>query len=405
MERTDISYRNSGSGADARPERWRLRRSELLLIFAFWTFLAVLTAATRLLDPRGPGLQFGLPSGPVAAAFFEAYLWAVLTPLVFWLSSRLGMERSNWVRRILLFVGVGVVIALFVDMAADFARGHDFSPMRIVTRFWFVDELVVYIAVLAAGFAREYFVRYQVRQKEAVRLQAHTAQLQAQLVEARLEALRMQINPHFLFNTLHAVSTLVERDPRGVRRMIARLSELLRYTLDGAGEQEVPLEQELEFLERYLDIMQVRFQGRLEVDVQVESGLRDALVPNLILLPLVENAVKHGVSKTEGAGRIEVRAGREGERLVLGVSDNGPGFTGKGEAGVKNGAGRLEAGGVGLRNTRARLEQLYGTDQRLTIRSAENRGTIAEIELPYHTRADLRTTAVSGPPEESAHEP
>jgi LytS/YehU family sensor histidine kinase len=261
-----------------------------------------------------------------------------------------------------------------------------FNPLWGVTRLFWLDDLIVYFAVLAAGIARDYFLRFRTRHEEAVHLQSQAAQLQAQLAEARLSALRTQLNPHFLFNTLHAVSTLVERDPRGVRRMIARLSELLRYTLDGADEQEVPLERELTFLERYLEIMQIRFQGRLEVDTRVEPDVLDALVPTLVLQPLVENAVKHGVSKVEGAGRIAIHARRDGERVLLSVRDNGPGLPSDGAP---------DEEGVGLRNTRARLAELYGPAQSLTLRAADGGGLVAEVALPYHTRADLRTAAVS----------
>ena len=151
----------------------------------------------------------------------------------------------------------------------------------------------MYLAVLAAGFAREYFVRDQIRQRQAV-------ELQAQLADARLSALRMQINPHFLFNTLHAISALVDRDPAGVRRMIARLSELLRMTIDRQAADEVPLREELAFLRRYIEIMEIRFQGALHVSTKVDNETLDALVPNLILQPIVENALEHGVSRRNG---------------------------------------------------------------------------------------------------------
>jgi two-component system, LytTR family, sensor kinase len=206
--------------------------------------------------------------------------------------------------------------------------------------------------------------------------------LQAQLADARLAALRTQLNPHFLFNTLHAVSALVERDPRGVRRMIARLSELLRTTLDGADEQEVPLEQELTFTHRYLEIMQIRFQGRLSIESQVEPAVLDALVPNLILQPLVENAIKHGVSKIDVEGRIQIQARRDGERLVLCVRDNGPRAS---ESVLR------AAEGIGLRNTRERLLELYGSEQSFTLRGAEDGGVVAEVIIPFHKRADVRS--------------
>jgi sensor histidine kinase YesM len=318
--------------------------------------------------------------------------------LIFWLGGRFSMERANVVSRLALFLAVGIVVAMGVEMLLAFLRSElfdfpmrrrppaGFSPMLGVTRLFWLDDLMVYFAVLAASFARTYFLRYRARQEEAARLEAQTALLQAELAEARLSALQSQLNPHFLFNTLHAVSSLVERDPRGVRRMIARLSDLLRFTLERTDQQEVALEQELAFLERYLEIMQIRFQGRLEVRTHVDAGVSDALVPTLVLQPLVENAVKHGVGKVDGSGVIEISARRSGDRLVLAVRDNGPGLDGASTGDE----------GVGLRNTRARLEQLYGTAQSLTLRTADEGGLVAEITLPYHTGADLRASAVAG---------
>jgi sensor histidine kinase YesM len=384
-----------------------LRRSELLGIFAFWTFLALLTAANGLLDPRGRGIQPLVTGAPITLAFFESYLWAALTPFLFWLTSRFSIERENRVKRVMLFVVAGVVVAILVEAILAYLRFEvfftmrrrrqiPFSPFFGMTRLFWLDDLMVYFAIVAAGFARDYFRRYQARREEAVRLQAHAAELHAQLAEARLAALRTQLDPHFLFNTLHAISSLVERDPRGVRRMIARLSELLRTSLEEGNEQEIPLEKELAFLNRYLEIMQIRFQGRLEVDTRIDGASMDALVPTMILQPLVENAVKHGVAKVSGTGRIEIRAYRDdADRLVLRVRDNGPGLDADADDESSDG------GGVGLANTRARLQQLYGSDQRLTLTTApDGAGVVAEVTLPYHTRADLRASAV--PPDERA---
>jgi two-component system LytT family sensor kinase len=388
--------------SNGRADHIPLRRSELLGIFAFWTFLALLTAANGVLDPRGRGFQPLVAGAPVTLAFVESYLWAALTPFLFWLTSRFSIERDNRVPRVLLFVVVGVVVAMLVEAVLSYLRFEvfftarrrrpgAFNPFFGMTRLFWLDDLMVYFAVVAAGFARDYFRRYQSRREEAARLQAQAAELHAQLAEARHAALRTQLDPHFLFNTLHAISTLVERDPRGVRRMIARLSELLRSSLEEGNEQEVPLEKELAFLNRYLEIMQIRFQGRLEVDIRVDGAVMDALVPTLILQPLVENAVKHGVSKVAGTGLIEIRAYRDEDRLVLRVRDNGPGLE------VGDDSTREE--GVGLANTRARLEQLYGPDQSFALRPApDGVGLIAEVMLPYHTRTDLRAAAV--PPDD-----
>ncbi|HVG44672.1 MAG TPA: histidine kinase, partial [Longimicrobium sp.] len=337
----------------------RLSRGELLAILAFWLFMAVLTAANRLLDPRRPpGLQPVSASVPVALALAEALVWAAVTPFVFWLARRVASYGERRGAQAALLAAGGVGVSIFVDAVLDGVRAalglparHSVlvDPVGVVTHLWFLREMIVYCGIVAAGIAREYSLRYRARQQDAVRLQAETARLQAQLAEARLAALRSQLDPHFLFNTLNAVSALVERDPRGVRRMIARLSELLRHSLEGAGEPVVTLRQELDFVGRYLEIMRIRFQGSLEVETRVDEAALDALVPNLILQPLVENAARHGVGRLRGTGRIEIGARREGGRVVLTVRDNGPGMDG--------GAPARE--GVGLSNTRERLAQLY----------------------------------------------
>jgi two-component system, LytTR family, sensor kinase len=376
--------------------RTPLRRADWLFILGFWTFFALLTSANTLLDPNR-GFNGIFSSAPIAMAFIESALWAVLTPLVFALASHYQLERGHMLPRICLFFCVGMLIAVAVDVVTGFLRYDvfhlirgrfaDAGPVWRLQHLWFMNEFLYYVAILAGGIARDYFLRYHSRREQTILLQAQAAQLQAQLADARLAALRSQLNPHFLFNTLHAVSALVERDPRGVRRMIARLSELLRTTLDGADEQEVPLGQELTFTHRYLEIMQIRFQGRLSIQSQVEPAALDALVPNLILQPLVENAIKHGVSKIDEEGRIEIHGRREGDRLVLCVRDNGPRV---GEDGL-----RSSSEGVGLRNTRQRLAELYGEDQSLTLRGADDGGVVAEVIIPYHKRSDLRTVSTT----------
>jgi two-component system, LytTR family, sensor kinase len=371
-----------------------LSGTELLLILGFWSLIALMTAANSLIEPNHGPWQPLVPYAYVLVDFANAFMWAAITPVIFWFASRFAIERTGWPTRV-LFVVIGMVLAIFIDLATSFVRQHLFSQppvspemaaMARLRRMWFMTDFIIFVGILAAGFARNYFWRYQVRREEAVRLQAQAAQLQAQLADARLSALRMQLNPHFLFNTLHAVSALVERDPRGVRRMIARLSELLRTSLDEADEQEVPLQRELTFTERYLDVIQIRFQGHLRVDLHVDDNVRDALVPNLILQPLVENAIKHGISKLSSGGYIEVTATRVGERVILSVRDNGP------EVSLDT---PPSPHSLGLRNTRARLAALYGPVQSLTLRHAPGGGLIAEVSLPYHTQNDLRTSAVA----------
>jgi two-component system LytT family sensor kinase len=359
---------------------WHLSAREVFLICAFWTSLAGLTVLNRVFDPRGEGLRVIARTGPLVLPFAEAWLWAAMTPLIFWISSRSSSAMSR-AARVALLVLAGIAVAMFVDLALDIMRelfvnsprrraGPVFRPFRGFGRFGLLNQLMIYASVLAAGFAREYFLREQRRRREAVLLEAHASQLEAQLALARLEALRMQLNPHFLFNTLHAVSALVERDPSGVRKMIARLSELLRHTLDTRGAEEVTLRDELAFLQRYLDIMAVRFQGKLRVSSTLDEMALHARVPKFILQPLVENALEHGVSRATGEAEIEIRATRDADHLAITILDRGPGL-------------EASAEGVGLGNTRARLAALYGDAASVTMRTSSEGGAAAEVRLPW----------------------
>jgi signal transduction histidine kinase len=351
----------------------KLSGRELLLIFVFWTALASLSAVNQLLDPRGFGFRLTSPTAPIAMAFIEAWVWAAFTVPIFSLTSRLSLTRSRWLVRIPLLVIIGLAVSLIIYFILGYARSEifevrrrgvpGFAPLRELGRFRFANQLLVYGAVLAAGFAREYFLRDQERRRES-------AELQAQLAEARLDALRAQINPHFLFNTLNAIAALVERDPAGVRRMIARLGELLRHTIDSRGAAMVPLRDEIEFLQRYIEIMEIRFQGRLRVEMHVDPATLEVRVPSLILQPIVENALEHGASRAVGEGLIEIASRRNGERMIVSVRDNGPGVREEGAA------------GVGMSNTRARLEQLYGARASLSLDPAPGGGAVATLTFP-----------------------
>jgi two-component system, LytTR family, sensor kinase len=382
-------------------ETWSLGSRELLLIFLFWTLLAAVISTNRLLDPRGFGLRAVSPVAPVIFPFIEAWTWALVTPLVFWLSSRFSIEKSNWFWRIPLLLVSGLLIAIGVDLLLEMIRLELFpSPRRRfgtltlfrgIGRYRFLNQFVIFIAVLTAGFARVYFLRAQWRQQEAAFHQAEAAQLQAQLAQARLDALRMQINPHFLFNTLHAISALVEKNPGGVRRMIARLSELLRHSIDRRGSDEVPLREELDLLRRYIEIMEIRFQGSLRVEMAIEPETLDAAVPNLILQPLIENALEHGVSRVSGEGVVVIAAGIEEGDLLVSISDNGPGVTSFEPDG--------RSGGLGLQNTRARLDQMYGDRAELSLRARPDGGAVAEIRIPFRRHDGSGGAGAAGAPQ------
>lgn len=380
---------------------------EAALIVGFWGTLALLRVTQNTFDPLGPsGRRSAMTAAEILYTFCEYGLWIAATPLIFWLARRFSLEGRRWPGRLALHVAAAVALSVTIDLISHalwnaVTDGHvrPVSVGFVLDNFHFLPELLLYLIVLATGLARAYFLQYRERVDEAARLRAEAAELearsaslQAQLSEAHLHTLRMQLNPHFLFNTLNTISAYLERDPAGVRRMIARLGELLRYTLDKAEAREVPLHQELQFTEKYLEIQRMRMEERLLVEEDVDPGVLNAFVPNLILQPLVENAIKHGIGRRESGGRIQLSARREGDDLHLSVADDGPGMS----VSVGNGAA---SAGIGLRNTRQRLESLYGEAQRFSVGPSDIGGLVARMTIPYHTSEDLYTAS---PPDEPA---
>jgi two-component system LytT family sensor kinase len=361
---------------------------ELAAIAAFWTGYGLLTIANRFFDADGG------PPGELASrvkiAAIEALLWTIVTPILFAVAGRVDLDAGRTSRRrgagvlvlVLSTIGAAAILAFigrelrehFTPFPAQFrGRGRGGGgPGFGGPRFWFgfVNTHIIALGVAATGVARSYSLRLRARREQAI-------QLTSQLAEARIDALRRQLDPHFLFNTLNAIASLVERDPRGVRRMIARLGDLLRHSFEGGDAPEVPLRRELALLGLYVDIVRVRFQDRLTVDIAVDDDVLDAMVPTLILQPLVENSVKHGVEKRTEGGRIVVEGTRDGDSLVLRVRDDGG-------AAAADTLTAPTGRGVGVRNTRARLQQFYGSAQRFTLARDGDHGVVAEIRLPYH---------------------
>jgi two-component system, LytTR family, sensor kinase len=351
------------------------------LIIAFWTLYGIVTTAGLLFSPMADG-----PTAPVAVAaaiFLGAYTWAALTLPLFWLTRAMNLEGGHRPRRLaaLFLLGLGIAALVSIGLAAiSWAVLQRFTGLELdqqglwlLARFRFLTDALACLLILAAGMARDYFLRYRERQQEASRLRA-------QLVESRLQFLRSQLNPHFLSNTMNAVSALVSKDPKGVRRMIARLSELLRYTLDAPSEPEVSLEQELRVLKQYLEILEIRFQGRLETSISADSDLLAARVPNMILQPLAENAMEHGVSHAGGFGKISISAHRDGDQLVLIVEDSGGQGGGLDDDDALS--GDQPSRGFGLRHARDRLQQLYGANSSLELTPTAEGGMKAEIRIP-----------------------
>ncbi len=371
------------------------RRADAVGVVCFWLTLGALSAA------REAARGWDTADWPeVAETFAEVGLWALVTPAVFWLVQRWPAERGAWMGRVAAQLAVGVAVAFAIEWATrgvlrplltgPLPADREWTLADTFGRLRLLDEVIVYLAVLAAGYARSALFQVHERRAEAERLLADRARLEAQLAQARLAALRMQLQPHFLFNTLHAVSALVERDPAGVRTLIARLSSLLRRVLDADDAPTVPLSDEAAFLRDYLDVQRIRFQGRLEVHEDWEPGTLDAQVPPLVLQPLVENAVGHGVSRIEdGVGLLTLSSRREGDRLVLTVEDNGPGLEP-----TASGDGAERPGGVGLANVRARLAALYGDRAGLSLATRPGGGVRAQVSLPFEAVARPSASAL-----------
>jgi two-component sensor histidine kinase len=351
------------------PELRPNSRTQLLLIFAAWTLIAAFDIGKRFVESRMYGRT--LDWGEVLLNLESAWLWTAFTPLIFLLAERYPIERAHWVRRLALHILFSVVIAA-LDSALDrlicplLAERSNWSVAR---RFWGESFINVYsyFATLAAGLAIRFYRLYHDRR-------LRVSKLETELAVTKLRALEMRLRPHFLYNALHTIGGLVRTDqgPAAVR-MIAGLGDLLRHTLRDDEAQEVPLSRELELTFRYLDIEQARFGDRLRVDLEIAPDTANAHVPSLLLQPLVENAVRHGVESSAG-GRVVVRAYRDGDALCLDVQDNGNGP-------------RDEPGGrgIGLSTTRARLEQLYGSDQKLELERAASGGALASVRIPFHT--------------------
>lgn len=381
------------------PEREPLRLVEVAVVCAVWAFFAFLNLLFVAFTARDGDAGGGMSLVTEARHVILPTVWALLTIVVLWASRYVRIDRAFWRQRALAVIGVSMIIAFGTDMLTDalwdaivpasIEAGRNTISRRFrpgVANFSWLDDLGVFWAAVAIGSARGYVLRERERRNAERRhtdaLRAEAAQLQMQLVAARLDALQRQMDPHFLFNTLNAVSALVERDPHGVRQMVAELSDLLRYSMSTTTAPEVPLREELALLERYTSIMQIRFAEQLRLVMRVDDETLDAIVPNLILQPLVENAIRHGVEHRADGGQITVEALRDAGQLVLRVHDEGPDFLG-----AQAVTSPRSDGGVGLQNTASRLAALYGDSHSLTLTAASAGGTVAEIRLPFRTHA------------------
>lgn len=349
-----------------------LRKEVVLMVFGFFTVLTLYYTPRLFLAQNSEQLFreirqilfFGLGN----------YTWAILTFVVFFLGEKFPLTRNRFVKNLfwqllcsqvvnIIFTTIYVITTHSIMVGSLTTKG---IPLSFIINT-IVNGFIYYTGTLAVHQAIFYSRKFRERE---FRLQ-----------QAELEMLKLQLHPHFFFNTLNAISALMYRSPKDADRMITRLGDLFRIVLKRDKSQEIPLKEELEFLESYLSIHQTLMGKRLQVEWKVAPEALDALVPNLILQPLVENAIKHGIETLEEGGRIEISAALKTGKLVLAVRDNGSGLIPE----------KTETGGVGLSNIQARLKNLYDGNQHFTIRNTSGEGgVIAQIEIPFHENTPER---------------
>jgi len=354
-----------------------------LALFALCTFIGLLSFSTFLAEKllegdRTPYQVF------LVNEFTGAYGVFVLLPLLLLFIGRFPVRRENWYWTVPTHLGGSVVFGVFHTLIMTGSRVVLYPALGLGTynmgdpllRFWmeYQKQLLTYCGIVIAVHFIWIYLEKQEKEKKAAALELRAAQLQSSLVESRLDALRGQLQPHFLFNTLNMISSLMYDDVASADRMIARLSRLLRYSLDQAQRQKIPLAKEIEFVEAYLEIMSCRFQNRLSFHLDIDPDTTDVSVPVFLLQPLVENAVKHGSLGNVDLLRVTVTAGFVDEALQIEVSDNGPGFSGGLEAAVEK--------GVGLKNTLERLKNLYGEEMRMELDSSSQQGLTVRVLIP-----------------------
>jgi len=347
-------------------------------IWTVWTLVGFFFASQL-------ALQNQLSQNPISFwrilswQLFSGYVWFALSPLILWLGEKFPFDGKRWKVSLPLHLVCSLVIAL-VQLAIDafvlpklgylrnFPTASFFETYKIFLLINLHFSVAIYWGVLAIHQAIKYYRKY--RERELT-----TSQLEARLAQSRLQVLKMQLHPHFLFNTLNAISELIYKDPESADRMIMNLSDLLRMSFENLEVQEISLKQELEFLEKYLEIEQMRFHDRLRVEMQIAPETLGASVPNMVLQPLVENAIKHGIAPRSSGGKIDIEATRSNGDLKISVVDDG--------LGVPFGDTENLADGVGLSNTKRRLRHLYGEAHHFELGVSGRSGLRVDLTIPF----------------------
>lgn len=363
--------------------------TNIAIAFVVWTLLGFTFVALSTATALSDGRPLNVPN-LFLIHFTRLYTWAILSPLIFLFVRRFPIDiRRLRLRNLLVHLPAMIAFCIlhqaiyaFVTWTIDSSLSVRFSSIFAYYQASFFGWL--YLGILMYSLITisiQAFLFYRSFLEE----QAEKSMLNAQLAKAQLRALKMQIHPHFLFNTLHSISSLTLEDPPKANSMIARLGDFLRLTLDHSEYEKVSLKEELEFLNCYLEIEQVRFSDRLTVEFVVEPNALTASVPHLILQPIIENAIQHGIAPKAAHGFIKISAKRSSDTLRIEVKDNGAGITGNATSENKK--------GVGLRNVRERLAQIYGERHRFEMVNGEDVGLTVSLEIPFETEIPVRINA------------
>ncbi len=372
------------------PDGRRVYQIQFLLLFALSTLLFIGFPGTR--EWRRVAEERQMQTIIRGWDGLAWYTWLAAAPVMMLLVRRFPLGRGRIMANLLRLAAGGGAIYLVVTHVryvlrvlpdalggAGWRQVTDFDTYAYNTFAMLPLDLLTYSGFFAVSFAIDSYHKHRQNAEQAVQFQLKAAQLQSELARAELAALRGQLHPHFLFNSFNALATLVRQQKNEAAvEIIAQLSALLRLAIDRTGLQEIPLHQEIDFIRRYLDIEHVRFGDKLQVDFALEPEAMNVLVPNIVLQPLVENAIKHGISLRTTPGTVRVTAGRAGERLRIEIADDGADEPppARPERGAKK-------SGIGLANTRAQLDKLYGTDYRLEIFPQPGGGTVVTLNLPW----------------------
>ncbi|OJJ18342.1 hypothetical protein BKI52_26355 [marine bacterium AO1-C] len=353
-------------------------------IIGFWGLLALFNISQNLFSAYANGRP--LLWNTTLVWQLGWLVWALLTPWVIRLAKQYKISRNHLTKDILRHIGLAIMVCAghflgeaFLNLLLNYLIGAKPPPTRLyvaLIAYKFHVHMFAYFAIVGIVQALEYFRQSQRYKVDKSNLETKASQLEAQLAQAQLKSLEMQLQPHFLFNTHHAlIGLLLKQENKQAIQMLSKLSDLLRLTLERSQCQMVSLEEELEFLQLYLDIQQIRFQDRLKVVLHIPEDLYPIQVPNMLLQPLVENALKHGIEPYSQAGKIEVLASKQLDNsLKLSISDDGEGVD-----------FQTFSEGIGLKNTRQRLEQIYATHFDFQLENNTNGGATVSLSLPIET--------------------